>query len=616
MNRREINKKRKKGPKTVGPMIFNVLVLLSLSFMSDAVFAESIPQTADELWQGYDASSEPLDTHVVKEFEQDGIIIQYVLFTVGTFKEKPARVAAYFAYPKGGTKLPGVVWIHGGGQYARVSDVIPFAKRGYACVSINWGGKPMNGTESSQPNTNWGAVDPTQENNSGYTNMAPGSLYLDPVDSPRNNNWYLLGLAGRRALSFLEQQSQVDPTRLGVAGHSMGGMTTVRVASDPRVKAAVPRVGGQGFKSYDAWGIPGSALEFTNPELFRKTISEESQLPLIKCPLLFVSASNDFNAPMDDVVKSVALLPNQQKLMTFSPHLNHRFYPETEVCTYLWFDEHLKEAFKFPQWPKSELALRAGTTPVYEVTPDRPGEVVKVDIYYASDRHPVSRFWSGTEAVRSGNTWSAECPVFDAENPLYAYANVFYKLNDRKEGDPETYSISSYAVAFPEELKKASVAVRPLIKSRMIDDFKNGWRDWGRINEGNERSWEFQTFKLSDPRYSGEHGDRLSFEVRAENPGNVLGVELVTNWMKKGVPTLRYYAFVPIDQTDWQTITLSVEDFKTLEGAVLKGWNEVSSLSFKTLTEIKNDDRSPSMHWKGPVLEFKHLQWVTSSRDK
>ena len=64
------------------------------------------------------------------------------------------------------------------------------------------------------------------------------------------NDWYLLTLGARRGLSFLEQQPEVDPERLGVYGHSMGGSLAVYVAGcDERIKAAAPSVGGSGFRT-------------------------------------------------------------------------------------------------------------------------------------------------------------------------------------------------------------------------------------------------------------------------------------------------------------------------------------------------------------------------------
>ncbi|MBE3123887.1 MAG: hypothetical protein IMZ65_03710 [Planctomycetes bacterium] len=105
------------------------------------------------------------------------------------------------------------------------------ARNGYAGLSINWGGEPMEGAAAGDPNTDWGALDATQKgHNSHYSSMQPDAKTLDAVESPRNNNWFLLVLAARRGLTFLQQQPEVDAGRLGVCGHSMGGKLTADVA--------------------------------------------------------------------------------------------------------------------------------------------------------------------------------------------------------------------------------------------------------------------------------------------------------------------------------------------------------------------------------------------------
>ena len=95
------------------------------------------PQNLNQLWSGYDPAKEPLQTEVLKEWEQDGVVCRVVRYQVGVFKGAPSKVAAFYAFPKGGTKLPGVVQMHGGGQSANLDGVIDFAKNGYAAISIN-----------------------------------------------------------------------------------------------------------------------------------------------------------------------------------------------------------------------------------------------------------------------------------------------------------------------------------------------------------------------------------------------------------------------------------------------------------------------------------------------
>jgi hypothetical protein len=93
---------------------------------------------------------------------------------------------------------PGVLHLHGGGQRAFLHEVEFYAKRGYACLSINWGGREMEDAKEGDANTDSAAVDPTQNNVPGYFNQKPGDEYLDPFEIARNNNWYLLTLAAQR----------------------------------------------------------------------------------------------------------------------------------------------------------------------------------------------------------------------------------------------------------------------------------------------------------------------------------------------------------------------------------------------------------------------------------
>ena len=55
---------------------------------------------------------------MLKEWEEDGVVVKVLRYRIGVFKGKKAMMAAVYGYPKGGENLPGLVQIHGGGQYA------------------------------------------------------------------------------------------------------------------------------------------------------------------------------------------------------------------------------------------------------------------------------------------------------------------------------------------------------------------------------------------------------------------------------------------------------------------------------------------------------------------
>ena len=95
--------------------LLTVLLLLPLS----AFAADKPPQTVAELWSGFDPRKEPLEVEIVREWKEDGGVYRYVRYLIGTFKGKPARMAAFYGFPEGAEgRLPAVMHMHGGGQRA------------------------------------------------------------------------------------------------------------------------------------------------------------------------------------------------------------------------------------------------------------------------------------------------------------------------------------------------------------------------------------------------------------------------------------------------------------------------------------------------------------------
>lgn len=592
------------------------VVLLSVVFFVATTQAE-VPRTVAALWSDFDPRKDPLDVQVVREWDEDGIHFRYATYHIGTFKGAKARMVAFYAFPQGGKKLPALMHMHGGGQRAFLDEVRFYAQRGYAYLSVNWGGREMENAQSGDLNTDWGAVDPTQNNVPGYFNLLPGEKYLDPVESPRNNNWYLLTLGCRRGLTFLEQQPEVDPERLGVYGHSMGGNLTVYVAgTDNRVKAAAPSVGGQGYRT-DPWPLLPEQRKQTgngDPELFKATIGFESYAPRTKAPLLWLGATNDFHGIMDDTYRTGELIPHKNVRYSFTPHMNHRFTPEFSVTRPFWFDQYLKKSFTFPKTPDSKLVLATNDhIPELQVTPDSSQSVAEVHIYYSVDPDPRARFWRSAEAKKTGAIWTAILPVMAVDQPLFAFANVTYPLKKAEtlSASPPTeqYAISSmlHTVA-PNELQLAKVTATDQI-SPLIEDFSHGWQDWYLLEAGNPHHWEFSTRKLADPKWHGQPGQRLALDVQAEKP-NELVIVLTENFFRsyRG-KSQEFVAVVKVNGgNDTQTLSLEPKDFKTGEGAALTSWRNVDLLSLRAYYE-KNNKLLGSKSWMGPKPILRKLWW-------
>lgn len=581
--------------------------------------AKSSPTTVQELYADFDPRKDPLDVQLVREWEDEGIRYRYVTYHIGTFKGTKARMAAFYAFPPGGTKLPALMHMHGGGQRAFLHEVTFYARRGYACLSVNWGGREMENAKPGDPNTDWGAVDPTQHNVPGYANLLPGEKYLDPAESPRNNNWYLLTLGCRRGLTFLEQQPEVDPDRLGIYGHSMGGNLTVYVAgTDDRVKAAAPSVGGSGFRT-EPWPLlPQQKRQMPNGDagLFQATIDFESYAPRITAPLLWLGSTNDFHGIMDDTYRTGDLIPHQQVRYSFAPHLNHRFTPEFSVTRPLWMDQYLKKSFAFPNTPQSSLSLSTSDgVPEFTVTPDTSQPVQEVRILYAVDPHPVARFWRSAPAERKGRGWTAKLPILSVAQPLFAFSNVYYPLDAATPSAPQDRATKTFAISSklhtvtPKDVEQSGAKATDA-PSLLIDDFAHGFQDWYLLSADNPHHWEFSTRKISDPKWRGPAGSRLTLDVQSENP-NQLVIVMTDNFFRsyRGKQQ-EFVAVVKLPGgAEWQTVSLEPLDFRAADGdAPMSSWQDADILSLRAYHD-KGKRLIGSKAWQGPQPKMRNLRW-------
>ena len=124
-------------------------LLFFLNFSSFFLKAETLPGLNnltppldyDSMWKGFDPRAEPLDVEILQQWEQDDVVLQVLRYRVGIFKGKKSIMAGIYGYPKGQTDLPGLLQVHGGGQYAHSNAVLTNAKRGYATLSIAWAGR-------------------------------------------------------------------------------------------------------------------------------------------------------------------------------------------------------------------------------------------------------------------------------------------------------------------------------------------------------------------------------------------------------------------------------------------------------------------------------------------
>ncbi|MFT5498081.1 MAG: dienelactone hydrolase [Kiritimatiellia bacterium] len=611
------------------------LVLVCSAFSADSLpvlIEDQMPQSVRALYADYDARREPLEVRVVREWQEEGNTIRLLTYTIGTFKGQKATMAAFYAFPtQHEGKLPGLIHMHGGGQRASIASATYAANNGYAGLSINWGGRPMEKALADEPTTDWGAVDATQAgHNSHYSSLLPDKLTIDPFESPRNSNWYLIVLAAKRGVTFLEQQPEVDGDRLGAFGHSMGGKLTVMLAgADQRIKAGTPSCGGSGTAPDVIRDRPNAGVRPKKSDLYHRTIDDAQSLKEIHVPMLYVGPHNDFNGILDNMYENWKAIPCPDVAFTITPHMNHRAIAEHTYAEMLWFADHLKGTYDFPSTPVIAAVVKTSDgRPRVTLTPDRPGQVARVQLYASVDSHILTRFWRSVPAVREGDTWLAQVPVSSTDQPLFVMANVYYPLTHSVVGypwmrePPETFGISSRMLTYtPDELKQGEVKARPAHLRMLQEDFADT-SDGYQLNWKNEQWWSTYTRKIKDPLYAGPDGARLSLDVKVDHDLTFFFEVQDNAWGAfPGQPNGPFYAPVTVKASpEWQTVGVSVADFKPVEERTkhaLTSWRQVTELGVRgriKLTrngeaiELPGPGSAPNARWRWP-REMRNLRW-------
>lgn len=259
-----------------------------------------------------------------------------------TFATEPGdRVAAWLLVPKGRTRpAPAMLCLH---QTTAIGKDEP----------AGLGGKPNLATAKELAGR-------------GYVTLAPdypnfGESRVDP---------YALGYASAsmkgvwnhmRAVDFLATLPEVDPARIGVIGHSLGGHNAVFVALfDDRIKAVVSSCGFNSFPHYYGGKIAGWSHAGYMPRLRSVYGLDPERVPfdfpellgaLAPRPVFINAPTRDDNFAVEGVracVRSAApvytLLGAGPSLMVVHPDASHDFPPEVRENAYRLLDRTLRPA--------------------------------------------------------------------------------------------------------------------------------------------------------------------------------------------------------------------------------------------------------------------------------
>jgi dienelactone hydrolase len=565
--------------------------------------------TPPEVWSGYKPDEGPFDEEILGRWSDQGADYKEVYFSAYV-DGRTVRVYGIYAVPRGTTRVPAVMHLHGGGQTVNRQWLAAWTARGYACLTCNYHGK----WPGRQRYTIFPESLKQGNHNAEYGNPA---LLMATEPSVRVSLWYLWTALARRSLSYLQSQPGVDRERIGAFGISMGGTTIWPFAMDPRLKA-VSAIYGCGWNRY--WrDIPkyGPAEKVPEPSdadrVWNGGMEPEAYPPHIHCPVLFLSASNDNHGNMDRAYDTLARLPaNVERRQAFTPRFCHHIGADFDQDLPLWMDTWLKGGPPWPQSPAARVSLGADGVPLLTLTADTPREVDRVAVYYAVENpRTVSRNWRDVAVTRAGECWQATLPVMHADKDLFAFANVRYRSGIHLSSNEEA--------VVPARLGPAKATDRA---STVLYDGSDGTGMWtsgspctdpvpfgqvpvpiraatgpgGRLGFTVNPYSTPMTYQPGDPKWQAPAGARLSFDV-ATVTGETLAVTVEENYFWPGAKS--YQAQVAIEgRSGWQTIILGPGNFKENRQGV-------------ALTEFQRCDMLQlTGPWKDKNIVFSNFRWV------
>ena len=384
-------------------------------------------------------------------------------------------------------------------------------------------------------------------------------------------------MAGRRAITFLEKQPQVNADRIGFTGFSMGGMITALTSIDSRLKAVAPFVGGTGFKEVDfPGGIVGSSkrLHFQNLGMYQNVIDPQSYWPHVKCPVAFITSSNDFHSTFERIYRSMDLLPHNSWRVSSNVHFNHGPGPEQWAVLNLWFKKYLgDEQIVIPETPPSDFSINNGVA-TFSVSPKEIDRLDEVKIYYSYDPNSRTRFWHHAEAKKSDNTWTTKIPVYP-KLPLYIFGHCTYHLDHEmtlQNGSSTTFSVNSKeAIHEPENIDLKELSM--LAKSRLIEDFSNGTIDWASRNGDS-----ITTYKLQSPMIKRSNDQVLAFTIDPKGRDHTLRLRLGSSFLSRENNLGSFTYNTKVNGNRPQKILIKRKDFKSEKDLELE-WSKISTFN-------------------------------------
>jgi len=510
-------------------ILVNVFTKYSISCLAIWLLAPSILLHAVDplpspvaLWKDYDPNHGDFKEEIIKQETADGIFNRDSYISAYVLGEE-IRVYCRYSVKAGTTKAPSLLVLHG--WMGAANPDRKFVNDGWAAMAHDYCGQTGNRPHFTKY--------PEKLRHGNMDRTVAGPVRAQKLDGsfitdPRETSDYVWYAIQRRVLSYLEQQKEVDRTRLGAMGYSYGGTLMWNLATDSRVKA-VAAYFGIGYNDYyrdkQVWLYNLPYIEpprSPGEEIILTSIAPETHVPFITAATLFLNGSNDHHGGHERGLESFKKFPSNVPWSFAIQARGHHDTEKIEHNTKFWLEKHvLGKDVIWPEHPQSQIRLDTEGVPELVVTPASPETVNRVEMFYAL-KTPCSfaRSWRDTPCVRKNGQWVGKMPVLNVDDYVFGYANI--------TDDTTIIRSTDFNAAIPAKLGNARATDKP-----SNDLSSSGYSSWTNIAEvegrngikgfrpiNNQRG--AGTEQLNDPKWQAPINSQLSFKFYCTEPQTVV----------------------------------------------------------------------------------------------
>ena len=356
-------------------------------------------------------------------------------------------------------------------------------------------------------------------------------------------------------------------------------------------------------------------------KLWRTLIAPEAHAANVKCPVLLLSATNDFHGRMDLAYRTLDRVPAKVKGQVFTANYDHHVEPAEARSLPLFMDAHLKgEGGPWPATPRVEIAS-GGDVPVVRVAPADAERVEQVDVYYCLNNDvPTARFWRAAAGVRREKDGFAatgpvprpdgravrvrQCHVSVRRAGQLAAGDEAGRPNSPARGRPWSgrrswtrWTRPATGPGFrPTPTRAGRTASSPTGPGRPASAGSRSTRR--RSTRAGPMAFYFGTRKVGDPQYRGTGRKALLLDHLAAHAPDKVTVRL--SHRLPGQNPTEFTAVLPAATGEgaWRTWRMEPGQFRDAGGRPLPDWDHVERFVL--------DGTSPPN--RPPV--FKRLRWA------